>query len=137
MNRSDDEPIEHRGCYERAAAGPQAPRKTGVVVTSLAGGPAAVEAASAWSLVFDEFDQASEGIREALCTLGNGYVATRAAASWSVADGVHYPGTYLAGGYNRLRTNVAGRWSRTRISSISPTGYRSIFASPMTAGSTQ
>ena len=69
----------------------------------------AAEAASAWSLVFDGFDQASEGIREALCTLGNGYFATRAAASWAVADGVHYPGTYLAGGYNRLRTNVAGR----------------------------
>ena len=69
----------------------------------------AAEAASAWSLVFDGFDQASEGIREALCTLGNGYFATRAAASWAVADGVHYPGTYLAGGYNRLRTDVAGR----------------------------
>ena len=111
MNRSDDEPepIERRGCYERATAGPQVPRKTGVVVTRLAGGPAAAEAASAWSLVFDGFDQASEGIREALCTLGNGYFATRAAASWAVADGVHYPGTYLAGGYNRLRTNVAGR----------------------------
>ena len=94
MNRSDDEPasIEHRGCYERAAAGPQVPRKTGVVVTSLAGGPAAAEAASAWSLVFDGFDQASEGIREALCTLGNGYFANRAAASWAVADGAHYPG---------------------------------------------
>jgi hypothetical protein len=29
MNKSDDElaSIEHRGCYERAAAGPQVPRK--------------------------------------------------------------------------------------------------------------
>ncbi len=25
------------------------------------------------------------------------------------ADDVHYPGTYLAGGYNRLRTDIAGR----------------------------
>src|SRR5690606_32776654 len=25
------------------------------------------------------------------------------------ADGVHYPGTYLAGGYNRLASEVAGR----------------------------
>jgi trehalose/maltose hydrolase-like predicted phosphorylase len=63
----------------------------------------------AWSLVFDGFDPAGEGIREALCTLGNGYFATRAAASWAEADGVHYPGTYLAGGYNRLKTDVAGR----------------------------
>jgi trehalose/maltose hydrolase-like predicted phosphorylase len=67
------------------------------------------EPASAWSLVYEGFDPAKEGIREALCTLGNGYFATRAAASWAVADGVHYPGTYLAGGYNRLRTDIAGR----------------------------
>ena len=91
------------------AAGPPVPRETGVVVTSFGGAPAPNEVASAWSLVFDGFDQASEGIREALCTLGNGYFATRAAACWAVADGVHYPGTYLAGGYNRLQTNIAGR----------------------------
>ena len=63
MNRSDDEPesIERRSCQERAAAGPQVPRETGVVVTSLAGAPVAAEAASAWSLVFDGFDQAQRG----------------------------------------------------------------------------
>jgi len=69
----------------------------------------AAQDASAWSLVFDGFDPAKEGIREALCTLGNGYFATRAAAAWAVADGVHYPGTYLAGGYNRLQTAIGGR----------------------------
>ncbi|WP_428489067.1 glycoside hydrolase family 65 protein [Rhodopila sp.] len=62
-----------------------------------------------WSLVFDGYDPSREGIREALCTLGNGYFATRAAAVWATADGTHYPGTYLAGGYNRLRTDIAGR----------------------------
>jgi trehalose/maltose hydrolase-like predicted phosphorylase len=71
--------------------------------------PLAAEDASAWSLVFDGFDPAKEGIREALCTLGNGYFATRASAVWAQADEVHYPGTYLAGGYNRLQTNIAGR----------------------------
>jgi len=71
--------------------------------------PQAAEDASAWSLVFDGFEPAKEGIREALCTLGNGYFATRAAAVWAEADGVHYPGTYLAGGYNRLQTDIAGR----------------------------
>ena len=55
------------------------------------------------------FDPAKEGIREALCTLGNGYFATRGAAAWVVADDIHYPGTYLAGGYNRLRTDIMGR----------------------------
>ena len=80
-----------------------------VVVTNLAQVRVAVEPASAWSLVFEGFDPAQEGIREALCTLGNGYFATRGAAAWSVADDIHYPGTYLAGGYNRLRTDIAGR----------------------------
>ena len=97
----------------------------------------AAEAASAWSLVFDGFDQAHEGIREALCTLGNGYFATRAAASWAVADGIHYPGTYLAGGYNRLRTNIAGRVVENEDLVNFPNWLRSSFRSAMTAGSTQ
>jgi beta-phosphoglucomutase family hydrolase len=89
----------------------QALREAGadVVVSDLAQVRVAAEPPSAWSLVFHAFDSAREGIREALCTLGNGYFATRGAAAWAVADDVHYPGTYLAGGYNRLRTDVAGR----------------------------
>jgi beta-phosphoglucomutase family hydrolase len=80
-----------------------------VVVPTLAEVWVTTEPPSAWSLVFEGFDPEQEGIREALCTLGNGYFATRAAAPSSVADGVHYPGTYLAGGYNRLRTEIDGR----------------------------
>ncbi|MGA2404387.1 MAG: beta-phosphoglucomutase family hydrolase [Syntrophobacteraceae bacterium] len=89
----------------------QALREAGadVVVTSLAQVRVAAEPPSAWSLVFEGFDPAHEGIRETLCTLGNGYFATRAAAAWAVADDIHYPGTYLAGGYNRLNTDIAGR----------------------------
>lgn len=64
---------------------------------------------SAWVLAYDGFDAGTEGRREALCTLGNGYVATRGAAPESRADGVHYPGTYAAGCYNRLRSHVDGR----------------------------
>ncbi|GEL17222.1 glycoside hydrolase family 65 protein [Pseudonocardia asaccharolytica] len=63
----------------------------------------------AWTLVFDGWDPADEGRREALCTLGNGRFATRGAAPESAADGVHYPGTYAAGCYNRLRDEIAGR----------------------------
>ncbi|HZD80017.1 MAG TPA: glycosyl hydrolase family 65 protein [Actinomycetota bacterium] len=62
-----------------------------------------------WSLVFEGTDAEREGFREALCTLGNGYVATRGAAPESSADGVHYPGTYVAGCYDRLVTQIAGR----------------------------
>src|SRR3954447_9738892 len=63
----------------------------------------------AWPLEFDGWDPADEGRREALCTLGNGRFATRGAAPESVADEVHYPGTYAAGCYNRLPDVVAGR----------------------------
>ena len=35
--------------------------------------------------------------------------ATRGAAPESIADGVHYPGTYAAGCYNRLRDEVGGQ----------------------------
>lgn len=64
---------------------------------------------TSWTLAYDEFVAEREGLREALCTLGNGYFATRGAAPESGADGIHYPGTYLAGGYNRLTTELAGR----------------------------
>ncbi len=62
-----------------------------------------------WRLVYKGFDPEAEGLREALCALGNGRFATRGAASESRADDIHYPGTYLAGGYNRLTSVVAGR----------------------------
>ncbi|MEV4643574.1 glycosyl hydrolase family 65 protein [Saccharopolyspora sp. NPDC049357] len=63
---------------------------------------------TAWRLRFEGFDPDDEGRREALCALGNGYFATRGAAPESAADGVHYPGTYLAGCFNRLTTDLAG-----------------------------
>ncbi|TVP85299.1 MAG: trehalose-phosphatase [Thioalkalivibrio sp.] len=62
-----------------------------------------------WSLRYTGYRPQQERLREALCTLGNGYFATRGAAADARADDVHYPGTYLAGGYNRLVSEVAGR----------------------------
>ena len=62
-----------------------------------------------WTLRYDRFDPQHELVREALCTLGNGYFGTRGAAPESRADGTHYPGTYVAGLYNRRSTEVAGR----------------------------
>ncbi len=64
--------------------------------------------ANVWSLVYEEFDPESEKLRESLCTLGNGYFATRGAPAESEAGDIHYPGTYMAGVYNRLKSNVAG-----------------------------
>ncbi|HSF26114.1 MAG TPA: glycosyl hydrolase family 65 protein [Actinomycetes bacterium] len=61
-----------------------------------------------WLLRYEGFDPATEKLREALCTLGNGRFATRGAAPESVADDVHYPGTYAAGVFNRLSAEVDG-----------------------------
>ena len=62
-----------------------------------------------WQLIYEGYDPEEELLRETLCTLGNGVFATRGAAEWATDDGTHYPGTYLAGGYNRLTSVVGGR----------------------------
>jgi trehalose/maltose hydrolase-like predicted phosphorylase/beta-phosphoglucomutase-like phosphatase (HAD superfamily) len=62
-----------------------------------------------WSLTYDGFDAERQGLREALCALGNGFFVTRGAFPEAHADGVSYPGTYVAGLYDRVRTSVAGR----------------------------
>jgi trehalose/maltose hydrolase-like predicted phosphorylase len=67
------------------------------------------EVVDEWILRYSGFDPWREGLRESLCTLGNGYFATRGASPEAVADGIHYPGTYVGGLYNRLSTEVAGR----------------------------
>jgi trehalose/maltose hydrolase-like predicted phosphorylase len=63
----------------------------------------------AWVLTYDGFDPSQEALREALCALGNGRFVTRGAAEEADAGDAHYPGTYIAGGYNRLASEVAGR----------------------------
>ena len=62
-----------------------------------------------WKVVYNKYLPKEEPLREALCTLGNGYFATRGACEGSSANDIHYPGTYFAGGYNRLRSEVSGR----------------------------
>ena len=64
---------------------------------------------SVWTLVYDGFDPARQGLREALCALGNGYFVTRGALPEAEADEVNYPGTYVAGLYDRATTEIAGR----------------------------
>jgi alpha,alpha-trehalase len=62
-----------------------------------------------WKLTYDGFDPEKENLREALCTLGNGYFGTRGAVPETAASKVHYPGTYIAGVYNTLSTEIAKR----------------------------
>lgn len=65
--------------------------------------------ANPWQLIYEGYDPTQEGTRETLCTLGNGYFATRGALFSEHDDGIHYPGTYLAGVYNRLKSEVENR----------------------------
>ncbi|MGW1952920.1 glycoside hydrolase family 65 protein [Streptomyces sp. NPDC001920] len=64
---------------------------------------------SEWTWEYEGYDPAGERLRESLCTLGNGYFATRGAVPESRAGLVHCPATYAAGVYNRLESGVAGR----------------------------
>lgn len=57
---------------------------------------------------YDGYRPEEERLRESLCTLGNGYFATRGALPECAADDIHYPGTYAAGCYDRLTSEVAG-----------------------------
>lgn len=62
----------------------------------------------AWTWRYDGYDPEREPLVEALCTLGNGRFATRGSAPECTAGTTHYPGTYLAGCYDRLTSVVAG-----------------------------
>jgi trehalose/maltose hydrolase-like predicted phosphorylase len=62
-----------------------------------------------FSITYSDWKPEEQKLREALCTLGNGYFASRGAAEESKNDEFNYPGTYLAGGYNRAKTEIAGR----------------------------
>ncbi|MGW7440413.1 glycoside hydrolase family 65 protein [Streptomyces sp. NPDC054849] len=61
-----------------------------------------------WTWQYDHYDPQQERLVEALCTLGNGRFATRGAAPETDAGPVHYPGTYAAGCYDRLTSQVSG-----------------------------
>jgi len=62
-----------------------------------------------WRITYDRFEPEEEGLRETLCALGNGYFAVRGAAPEAVTSKAHYPGTYIAGLYNKLATRISGR----------------------------
>ncbi len=62
-----------------------------------------------WKLTYNDYDPAKEKSREALLTVGNGFFGTRGAMEETKACETNYPGTYIAGMYNRLATPIAGR----------------------------
>jgi len=62
-----------------------------------------------WKLEYEGFDLHEENLREALCTVGNGYIGTRGCFEGEHASDVHYPGTYIAGLYNKLGTKIQNK----------------------------
>ncbi|MCF8364656.1 MAG: beta-phosphoglucomutase family hydrolase [Bacteroidales bacterium] len=62
-----------------------------------------------WSVSFTDYDPKKEKSREALLAVGNGYFGTRGAMEELVAGESNYPGTYIAGLYNRLTSKVSDR----------------------------
>ena len=62
-----------------------------------------------WKLKYNDYDPAKEKSREALLTVGNGFFGTRGAMEETTAGESNYPGTYIAGMYNRLITPISGR----------------------------
>ncbi len=65
--------------------------------------------ANDWIVKYDKWNSKDHRLQEALCTLGNGYFATRAALEMFKDNDYNYPGTYLAGGYNRRKSNIQGK----------------------------
>ncbi|MBE9510259.1 MAG: HAD-IA family hydrolase [Bacteroidetes bacterium] len=62
-----------------------------------------------WTLNYHDYNPENERSREALLAIGNGFFGTRGAMEESKANKINYPGTYIAGLFNRLVSKVAGR----------------------------
>ncbi len=64
---------------------------------------------SDWDWEYHEWNPQEEKLRETLCTLGNGYFATRGAREETSVAPDRYAGTYLGGGFNRAETLIQGK----------------------------
>ena len=62
-----------------------------------------------WNFHYSEFNPEQEKLRETLTAIGNGYLGTRGAYEGSKASQHHYPGTYIAGVFNKLPSEVHGQ----------------------------
>lgn len=62
-----------------------------------------------WSITYHDYVPEKEKTREALLAVGNGYFGTRGAMPETEAGKFNYPGTYMAGVYNRLVSKVGDR----------------------------
>lgn len=73
------------------------------------------DTADAWTLAFDGYDPQTETLREALCTLGNGYFATRGAAPEARAGSTTIPGLMRPASTTGSPTKSPGGKSPMRV----------------------
>ncbi|MBE0654795.1 MAG: HAD-IA family hydrolase, partial [Bacteroidales bacterium] len=63
-----------------------------------------------WNLIYRDYNLEKEMSREALLTVGNGFFATRGSMEEVAANESNYPGSYMAGLYNRRKSKLGDRW---------------------------
>jgi beta-phosphoglucomutase family hydrolase len=71
-----------------------------------------------WEIYYCSYKPDAEMIRETICALGNGYLGSRACHATQKDDSnTHYPGTYLAGIFNKTATPVHGKkiWNNDMV----------------------
>jgi len=61
------------------------------------------------NITYSNYIPEKEKTRETLLTIGNGYFGTRGALEECLGGKINYPGTYIAGLYNRLTSKVGSR----------------------------
>ncbi|GAB7023353.1 beta-phosphoglucomutase family hydrolase [Salidesulfovibrio brasiliensis] len=62
-----------------------------------------------WRLSYNGFEAGDEKLRETLTAVGNGYVGVRGAYECECSSYYFYPGTYIAGIFNKVPSKVQGR----------------------------
>ena len=93
------------------------------------------QSSAAWSLVYEGYDPAGRGHARSPVYTRERLLRDPRGRTGRGSDGVHYPGTYLAGGYNRLRTDIGGRTVENEDLVNLPNWLALSFASPTASGS--
>ena len=70
-----------------------------------------------WNVHYASWAPREEKLREALTSTGNGYMGVRGAFECGVQSHHHYPGTYVAGIFNKLPSEVHGQtvWNNDMV----------------------
>ncbi|MCF2141901.1 MAG: beta-phosphoglucomutase family hydrolase [Candidatus Lokiarchaeota archaeon] len=62
-----------------------------------------------WKFETNEYQNDKEKVIETLCSIGNGYFGSRGVQIENSRTKFNYPGTYLAGVYNKLNSKIEGK----------------------------